>query len=286
MTAQDHYPRKVILVTGISAGIGRCMAVELIQQGHIVYGISRRLSAMKDLAEMGIHTRQADVTRENELTAVVDEILRNHGRIDVLVNNAGASLYGAIEETSISDAQALIDLNVMGYVRAARLVLPHMRKARSGMIINIGSLASTVVIPTNAWYCATKAALESLNDALRLEVRHLGIKVILVEPGIMKTDFGNSALQRSGQLTKIDEYAHFTSHWKTIVTSEIAKGMDPLIIARKVAGIVASGRPRHKYYIPGYMFIIPPLYKLIPGRLVDRISLFILQYKSKQHAPK
>ncbi|MEV1170071.1 SDR family NAD(P)-dependent oxidoreductase, partial [Nonomuraea sp. NPDC049784] len=180
---------KVCLVTGASSGIGHATALELLRAGHIVYGVARRVHMMEAIREAGGHALPMDVTKEEDLQRVVRTVLDEHQRIDVLVNNAGAVVHGAVEDTPLEMARDEFEVNVFAPARLIQLVLPQMRGQRSGTIVNVSSIGGELALPLGAWYYASKHALEAFSDTLRMETGQFGIDVVVIQPGIIKTDF-------------------------------------------------------------------------------------------------
>ena len=163
--------KKVILITGASSGMGKESALTLLKQGHIVYGAARRKGKMQELVDLGGHALPLDVQDHGAAAGVVEQIIGENGRIDVLVNNAGYAIYGAVEETSIEDARRQFEVNLFGVAALTNAVLPHMRTQGSGAIINVSSMGGRMYTPLGAWYHATKYALEGWSDCLRLELK-------------------------------------------------------------------------------------------------------------------
>ena len=182
---------QVDLITGASSGIGKETALQLIKEGYVVYGAARRIEKMKDIVRAGGHAIQMDVTDDASMVKGVDQIIREQGRIDVLFNNAGYGQYGPVEETTIDKARYQFEVNLFGLARLTQLVLPYMRKQRSGKILNTSSVGGKIYTPLGAWYHATKHALEGWSDSLRLEVKQFGIDVVIIEPGIIVTEFAD-----------------------------------------------------------------------------------------------
>ncbi len=180
---------KVILITGASSGIGKDTALNLIKEGHIVYGAARRISKMKDIVEAGGHSIKMDILSNEDIDRAVDQVISEQNRIDVLVNNAGYGLWGAVETISIDEAKRQFDVNIFGLAYLTKKVIPLMRNQKSGKIINMSSMGGKVYTPFGAWYHATKYALEGWSDCLRIELKDFGIDVILIEPGVIKTEF-------------------------------------------------------------------------------------------------
>lgn len=184
---------RTVLITGTSSGIGRATARTFLDNGWTVYATARDPDDIADLDERGCRTARLDVTDPDHVEAVVDRLLEEAGRIDCLVNNAGYSQTGAVEEVSVADARYQFDVNVFGPHRLIRAVLPHMRERGDGRIINVSSTGGRVTIPGYGVYCATKYAVEALSDALRTETAPFGVDVVLVEPGFTRTQYYETA---------------------------------------------------------------------------------------------
>jgi NAD(P)-dependent dehydrogenase (short-subunit alcohol dehydrogenase family) len=206
-------PSKAVLITGCSSGIGRATALELVHSGWTVYASARRVESIADLAQDGCRTLALDVTDETSMRAAVDAVQEAEGAVGVLVNNAGYSQSGAIETVPLDAVRRQFETNVFGLVRLTQMVLPAMRAQRWGKIVNLGSMGGRLVFPGGGHYHATKHALEAISDAMRFELRGFGIDVILLEPGLITTDFGEAA---TASMTAVsggeeDPYAHFNA---------------------------------------------------------------------------
>ena len=186
-------PSKAVLITGCSSGIGRATALRLSRSGWKVYASARRVESIAVLKEAGCETLALDVTDEESIRAAVNEIEQAQGAVGVLINNAGYSQSGAIETVPLEAVRRQFETNVFGLVRLTQLVLPKMREQRWGKIVNIGSMGGRLSFPGGGAYHATKHALEAISDALRFELRGFGIDVILLEPGLIATEFGHTA---------------------------------------------------------------------------------------------
>jgi NAD(P)-dependent dehydrogenase (short-subunit alcohol dehydrogenase family) len=184
---------KAVLITGCSSGIGRATALRLARSGWTVYASARRPESIADLADAGCRTLALDVTEESSMRAAVEEVERAEGAVGVLINNAGYSQSGAIETVPLDAVRRQFETNVFGLVRLTQLVLPKMRAQRWGKIVNVGSMGGRLSVPGGGHYHATKHALEAISDALRFELRGFGIDVILLEPGLITTEFGEAA---------------------------------------------------------------------------------------------
>ena len=185
---------KAVLITGCSSGIGQATARRLAASGWTVYATARRLESIANLEAAGCRTLALDVTDEDSMVAAVRTVEETHGAVGVLINNAGYSQSGAIETVPLEAVLRQFETNVFGLARLTQLVLPKMRDQRWGKIVNLGSMGGKLVFPGGGWYHATKHALEAVSDALRFDVRGFGIDVILLEPGLITTEFGNAAV--------------------------------------------------------------------------------------------
>ena len=208
-------PRRVVLVTGASSGIGRATAELLACRGHQVFGGVRAAATTRPLA--GAELVPLDVRDEDSVKACVDEVRSRAGRIDVLINNAGINLVGAVEETSISPAQALFDTNVIGVLRMIQAVLPGMRRQGSGQIVNISSILGFIPAPFMGVYASTKHAVEGLSESLDHEVRAFGIRVVLIQPYYIRTNLDASAAQAEG---RVDAYAPQRQRTAAVITRQ------------------------------------------------------------------
>lgn len=179
--------KKVVVITGVSSGIGRMAAERFAKDGHQVFGTVRNIAKAKPLP--GVQLIEMDVRDESSVTLGIEKIIQQAKQIDVLVNNSGIGFFGAIEETSIEDASQILDTNVLGILRTVKAVLPHMRAQASGRIINLSSVLGFLPAPYMGLYAASKHAVEGLSESLDHEVRQFGIRVALVEPAYTKTNF-------------------------------------------------------------------------------------------------
>ena len=205
-------PSKAVLLTGCSSGIGRASALRLSGAGWTVYATARRPETLAELAQAGCHTLALDVTDEDSMRDAVATVEQEHGAVGVLVNNAGYSQGGAVETVPMDAVRRQFETNVFGVVRLTQLVLPKMRAQRWGKIVNVGSMGGRLTFPGAGHYHATKHALEAISDALRFEVRGFGIDVILLEPGLITTEFGHAATASMPDIgEQEDAYANFNA---------------------------------------------------------------------------
>ncbi len=242
--------QKVILVTGASSGIGKDTAITLAKEGHIVYGAARRVEQMKELEEAGGHAIKMDVTDAEQVKSGVENIIEEQGHIDVLVNNAGYGLYGAVEDISIEDAKRQFDVNIFGLAQITKEVLPGMRERKSGQIINISSMGGKMYTPMGAWYHATKHALEGWSDCLRLELKQFNIDVVVIEPGAIATEFADVLYEP--MLKNSGEGAYGDMAKKIAASTQEMYGnpkslSQPSVISKAISEAIASSKPKTRY---------------------------------------
>ena len=237
---------KAILITGCSTGIGHATALRLAKAGHTVYATARRVESLADLRAAGAKTLALDVTDEESMTAAVDHVSGEQGAIGVLINNAGYSQSGAIESLSMDDLRRQFETNVFGLVRMCQLVLPGMRAQHWGRIVNISSMGANFTFPGGGAYHASKYAVEAISDALRFEVKGFGVDVVVIQPGLIRTEFAataQSGLQQDGP------YADFNAAVGAATEDAYAKGPlaklggDAASVAKAVEKAITAARP-------------------------------------------
>lgn len=262
---------KVILITGATSGIGFQAAELLVKQGHSVYGAGRQSEKLKQLKMIGVKPLHLDITSEASTKLAVEEILNQEGKIDILVNNAGYGAYGAIEDVSIIEAKRQFEVNLFGLARLTQLILPSMRKQKSGKIINISSMGGRVTTYFGAWYHATKYALEAFSDALRMEVKAFGIDVAIIEPGGIKTPWGFIAADHLATSAKGGAYETAALNTAKGIQKQYASKMmsDPKVIAKAIAKVVNHKKPKTRYLIGFAAKPIVFLHAILPTRLFD-----------------
>jgi NAD(P)-dependent dehydrogenase (short-subunit alcohol dehydrogenase family) len=234
---------RVVLITGTSSGFGKAIAAALALDGHRVYATTRR-TAGTPIA--GVTHLRLDVTNESSVSDGLDEVLRGAGRIDVLVNNAGLGIAGALEDTTVEEAFAQFDTNLFGLHRMCRSVLPHMRKQGGGQIINMSSLAGQIAIPFQGFYSASKFAIEGYTEALRMEVRSFGVRVSMIEPGDFATAFTMNRRMTGGHAPESPYYRLCESAVERMARDEQGNtDLSPVIDA--VRTIMAAHQPGLRY---------------------------------------
>lgn len=263
---------RAILITGCSSGIGRATALHLAARGNTVYATARRLDAIADLESSGCRTLALDVLDEQSMRAAVAAVEAEHGAVGALVNNAGYAVSGAIEALPLDAVRTEFETNVFGYVRMAQLVLPAMRRAGTGRIVNVSSVAGRVTMPGAGAYAASKYAIEAISDALRFEVRGFGVEVIVIEPGPIRTEFtatANTALEHADA----GPYAgyHAAVAKADAETDESFIAGRPEHVARTIERALSAGRPRPRYRVTPVAHVLPKLRVLLGDRGFDAL---------------
>ena len=272
----DNTSRKTVaLVTGASSGMGKEIAKQLIADGLIVYGAARRIAKMQDLEVLGAIPLKMDITKEEDIQAAIAQIQQYHGGVDVLVNNAGYGSYGAMEDTAIADARYQFEVNLFGLARLTQLVLPHMREQRRGKIINISSMGGKIYTLLGSWYHASKHALEGWSDCLRLELAPFNIDVIIIEPGIIETSFGDVLIEPMMQRSGNSAYSELANSLKkaTLDSYKSGGGSKPSLIARVVSQAIKSRKPKTRYVAGKLAKPLIFLRKWLGDRLFDKIIM-------------
>ncbi len=262
---------KVILLTGASSGIGYDTAVALAHQGHKVYAAARRVERMEPLRQYGIVPLKMDVTDEASMQEGVKTLLDAEGRIDVLINNAGYGYFGAVENVPMDDARNQLEVNVFGLARLCQLVLPTMRAQHSGRIINTASVAGRAVFYYGGWYHVSKYAVESLSDAMRMELKPFGIDVVIIEPGAIKTNWGIIAADHLIESSKGTAYEQtgtmMANNLRNMYLSNTIS--DPAVVRKAIVRAVNARRPCTRYRIGRMANAIVFFHWLLPTRWWD-----------------
>lgn len=241
----------VALVTGCSTGIGRETVGHLARAGFIVVATARNPQAIADLAAPGqVECEALDVTQDADRRRVVAAVLARHGRIDALVNNAGYGAMLAVEDTDFPTMYGMFDTNVFGLHELTRLVLPTMRKQGHGRIVNVASIAGHIAVPLLGAYCASKFAVRALTQALDNEVRRFGVRALLIEPGVIKTDFGKRASAETASKTGLDASPYAPMYRRWSVRRMVNRGAHPRVIARRIVHACAAASPRFHNFAP------------------------------------
>ena len=265
--------KKVALVTGASSGIGKAIAEQLLADDLKVYVAARRIEKMQDLENLGAVALQMDITQEADIQNVVEQIQTKENRIDVLVNNAGYAIYGAMEDTTIEDARRQFEVNLFGLARLTQLVLPLMRANQSGKIINMSSMGGKIYTPLGSWYHATKHALEGWSDCLRLELAPFNIDVVIIEPGAIQTEFGDVMLEPMIARSGNSAYSDIAKKMAQATKNAYEKGNSspPSVIAKVVSQAIKAKKPKTRYAAGKFAEPLIFIRKWFSDRIFDKI---------------
>jgi NAD(P)-dependent dehydrogenase (short-subunit alcohol dehydrogenase family) len=269
-------PSKAVLITGCSSGIGRATAEHLAERGWTVYATARRPETLADLESQGCRTLALDVTDEDSMRAAVETVTKEHGAIGVLVNNAGYSQSGAVESVPMDQVRAQFETNLFGLLRMCQLVLPGMRAQGWGKVVNISSMGGRLTFPGGGMYHATKYAVEALSDALRFEVRGFGVDVIVVEPGLIVTRFGEVAAGSVQQMGDGGAYSEFNRKVAEVTEGAykgpMARlGAGPEAVARTIGHALKARRPKARYPVTLSARLMMGQRRLMPDRMWDTV---------------
>ena len=275
--------KKVVLVTGASSGIGYEAAQRLARRGCKVYAAARRMELMEPLREEGVVPVRLDVCDETSMRQCVDTVLQAEGRIDVLVNNAGYGYFGAVENVSDAEARRQLEVNVFGLAALCRLVIPAMRRQGSGCIVNTSSIAGLAVFPFGGWYHVSKYSVEALSDALRMELRPFGIRVSMIEPGGIKTDWGLIAADHLRESSKGTPYETVALQEADLMHKGYSSNFlsKPSRVARAIERAALSRRPRARYRLGRFSTLAVWTHRLLPTRWWDALMLRFVKIKLK-----
>lgn len=238
---------KAVLITGCSTGIGHATALRLAKAGHTVYATARRVDTLADLREAGARTLALDVNDEESMRGTVDQVVAEQGAVGVLINNAGYSQSGAVESLSMKDLRRQFETNVFGLVQMCQLVLPGMRRQHWGRIVNISSMGANFTFPGGGAYHASKYAVEAISDALRFEVKGFGIDVVIIQPGLIRTEFAATA--QNEMAAGDGPYAEFNAAVGAATEDAYAKGPlaklggDADSVAKAVEKVITARHP-------------------------------------------
>lgn len=261
--------KKVVLITGASSGIGKATASYLAKKNFIVYGTTRNV---KSTVKEAFNIVEMDVCQDHSVKSQIDNIISKEGKIDVLINNAGLGIAGPLEETAMGEVERIFQTNVYGVLRVCQEILPHMRKEKTGMIINITSLAGMMGLPYRGIYCASKYAVEGLTEALSTEVKQFGIKVLSVAPG----DFNTNISQNRYHAPSLPASPYKEPYERTlnIINEHVEKGQHPKLIAAQIHRIIGSNHPQLNYKAARPLQKLALIIKkLLPSRSFEKIIM-------------
>lgn len=265
--------RPVAIVTGASAGIGRATAIALAEAGFEVWAGARRLARMDPLLEHGVRVLPLDVTDHLSRADFVQTVLAGSGRIDLLVNNAGIGAYGSLEDMPLDAARGLFEVNLFGLAGMVQLVMPTMRTQQRGRIINISSVGAKIYEPFASWYHASKFALEGLSDSLRLEVKPFGVDVVMVEPGMVVSEWNSVARKSFMDLSRGGAYERRAKKFARLLTIADKRRMGGSAerVARAVVEAATVERPKTRYPVGVDARAMVRARRVLPDRALDKV---------------
>ena len=277
---------KIVLITGASSGIGEETVKRLMTAGYTVYAGARRLERMKTLADSGARLLALDVTDDGSMTAAVETVTQETGRIDVLINNAGYGSYGALEDVPPEEARRQFDVNIFGLARLTQLVLPAMRAQRSGRIVNISSIGGKFGEPFGCWYHATKFAVEGLSDSLRMELHPFGIDVVVIQPGATHTEWAkiarDSLIKHSGDGPYRKAAAAYAKMMEVGHRGSIPA--QPGVVAKTIVQAVQSRSPKTRYVTGGLAGTMLFMRRVLSDRAFDATFRIMERQMAKSKA--
>ncbi|MDP8945614.1 MAG: oxidoreductase [Actinomycetota bacterium] len=268
---------KAVLITGCSSGIGWATAERLVNVGWKVYATARNVEKIAPLEQRGCQLLPLDVTDEDSMRLAVDEVERREGAVGVLVNNAGYSQSGAVEAVPMEKVRRQFETNVFGLARMCQLVLPGMRRQGYGRIVNVSSMGGKLTFPGGGYYHATKHAVEALSDALRFEVEGFGVKVSVIEPGLIRTGFADTALGSMDDLDGENPYAGFdegvarttAENYERGPISKLGGGSEA--VAEAIEQAISARSPKSRYAVTPSAHLFLRLRRLLPDRAWDAV---------------
>lgn len=271
MNPDSALAQKVVLVTGASSGIGRDCALALLRRGCTVYGAARRLERLQEMQSCGLRPIRLDVTDQSSCRECIEGIAAEAGRLDILINAAGYGAFGSFEEINAEEAERQFKVNVFGLANITRLALPLMRGQQSGRIVNISSMAGKIYTPMGAWYYASKHAVEALSDSLRCEVRDCGIKVIIIEPGMILSEWSDIAVKSLREASGAGPYAHIAKRMQKILSFGYRPHIagKPEAIVKMIIKALNDPNPGQRYAGPLDAKLLICMRKYLPDCLFD-----------------
>ncbi|WP_343597289.1 oxidoreductase [Acinetobacter sp.] len=270
---------KIILITGASSGMGKAFTKALLKEGATVYAVARRIEAMNELKVLGAHTLKMDITNQDDIDQVVKTIEKETHGVDILINCAGFGMYGAMEDTTLSDARYQFEVNLFGMAYLTQKILPSMRKKMRGRIINISSMGGKIYTPLGSWYHASKHAVEGWSDCLRLELKSFNIDVVVIEPGAIATEFADvmvkPMLERSGNSAyqKMAKAVANTTH----ISVEKGALSDVQVVVDMLMKAVHASSPKTRYVGGKYAKLMIFVRKWFGDCVFDRMVMSVIK---------
>jgi NAD(P)-dependent dehydrogenase (short-subunit alcohol dehydrogenase family) len=274
---------KVIIVTGASAGFGFATANALIIKGDIVYAVARRVERMDELKGIGGFVMAMDIANADSINSGVQSVIKEQGKVDILINNAGYGCLGAVEEVDLQNARNQFEVNVFGLARLCQLLIPYMRQAGRGRIINVSSIGARVYEPLCGWYHSSKYALEGLSDCMRLELQQFGIDVVLIRPGFVRSEWDQVAHE---QLRRFSQQGAYSDTANTLVNAHLNYlfryfASDANTIAKTIIRSAEARKPKSRYVCGRFARSFLLARRLLPDKFLDKIFLLMLRYFGK-----
>src|ERR1700680_1883426 len=280
--------KKVAVVTGASAGMGEATVRRLIEQGYMTYAAARRLDRMANLEQLGAILLPLDLTNDNSIVQVTERIRTEQRRVDFLVNDAGYGSYGAVEAVPVDEARRQFEVNVFGLTRLVQLVTPLMRQRGAGKILNVSSIGGKGWEPLGAWYHATKFAVEGFSDCLRMELKPFGIDVIVIEPGAIRTEFLQTALDTLRQASGHTDYAPQAAEKRALSMAAAGSASDPDVLAGEITKAMEPTLPKTRYVVGAHAKPLVFMSTFLPDRFTDwfmgAITKSLLKQQRKESA--
>lgn len=272
--------KKIIIVTGASSGIGKATVNRLLLRGYHVIAAARRVQEMEDLKNAGADVIYLDVTVEQSILELINTVYEKFGRIDVLVNNAGFGLYGAVADVSLNEAKRQFDVNLFGLAKITQQVLPIMQKQQSGKIINISSIGGKIYMPLGAWYHASKHAVEGFSDCLRAETKGFGIKVVIIEPGLIMSEWSSIASGHVSEISGSGPYQNQAEGFNKMLNSLYTKNKasNPDVIAKTIEKAIMSKNPKTRYVAGKMAHLLLFTRKMLSDKAFDTLLSLQMKY--------
>jgi NAD(P)-dependent dehydrogenase (short-subunit alcohol dehydrogenase family) len=260
---------KVVLVTGGSSGIGKSICLYLHQKGFVVYGTSRNPDRYKN--DLPFKLIALDVLDASTIMPAIKTIIDKEGRLDVLINNAGIGMLGSIEDSTAEEVKEVFETNVYGILRTIQAVLPHMRERRSGLIINVSSIAGYMGLPYRGIYSATKASVHMITEAMRMELKPYGVHACVVDPGDFATNISeNRRVAKAGRTGTV--YVKEINRIEAIINKEVAHSSDPILMGKAIEKIMQASNPDINYVVGSPMQKLSIFVRrLVPKKWFEKI---------------
>jgi NADP-dependent 3-hydroxy acid dehydrogenase YdfG len=271
--------KKIVLITGASSGFGKFTALELIKKGYCVYGAARRVEKMQELVKAGGNAIKMDVTNDASVKSGIAQIIKERGRIDVLVNNAGYGSYSFVETVNIEQMKRMYDVNVWGLVRVTQNVIPYMRKQNNGRIINISSIAGKSSLAFMGFYSSSKFAVESISDALRQEVGRFGMDVSIIEPGAFSTGFEDTVFEELKEVKHGPVYQKIFDNFLPAFKKTYDKAPTPEPVVNAIIKAIESRKPKTRYPVGMDAKMGVLMTKMLSDKAMDNVMLSSMNLK-------